>query len=77
MKRPNNSQVNLTRREKEVLFYISQGLTTKQIGIKLFRSDLTVKSHRKHLLKKLHAGNTAELIYNSLRFGHLKFEEKI
>jgi DNA-binding NarL/FixJ family response regulator len=52
----------LTRREKEVLGCIAQGLTNPQIAEKLYISQLTVDSHRKNLLAKLGVKNTAALI---------------
>ncbi len=52
----------LTRREKEVLRLIADGLTNNQIAEKLFISPLTVDSHRKNLLTKLNVKNTASLI---------------
>jgi DNA-binding NarL/FixJ family response regulator len=52
----------LTRREEEVLRYISDGLTNIEIAEKMFISPLTVDSHRKNLLIKLGAKNTASLV---------------
>jgi DNA-binding NarL/FixJ family response regulator len=52
----------LTRREQEVLKYISDGLTNNEIADKMFISPLTVDSHRKNLLLKLCAKNTASLV---------------
>lgn len=52
----------LTRREKEVLFLISEGYTNAQIAEKLFISADTVNTHRKKLLAKLEVKNTAMLI---------------
>lgn len=52
----------LTRREKEVLALIAEGLTNSQIASKLFVSIDTVDSHRKHLHSKLNVKNTAQLI---------------
>lgn len=52
----------LTVREKEVLQWIAQGLTNAQIAEKLFVSVSTIDSHRKSLLAKLHANNTASLL---------------
>ena len=52
----------LTRRETEVLQMIANGFTNQEIADKLFVSPLTVDSHRKNLLMKLSAKNTAELI---------------
>jgi len=52
----------LTRRETEVLKMIADGFTNQEIADKIFVSPLTVDSHRKNLLMKLGARNTAELI---------------
>lgn len=52
----------ITRREKEVLACIAEGLTNPQISDKLFVSVTTIESHRKNLLHKLNANNTASLI---------------
>lgn len=52
----------LTRREKEVLFEIAEGLTNQQIAEKLCISITTVSTHRQNLMLKLEANNTAVLI---------------
>ncbi len=52
----------LTKREKEVLLLIAEGLTNGQIGEKLFISSDTVDTHRKNLYNKLNVRNTATLI---------------
>jgi len=52
----------ITRREKEVLELIADGMTNNEIAQKLFISTTTVDSHRKNLLTKFDAKNTALLI---------------
>ncbi|WAC11781.1 response regulator [Dyadobacter pollutisoli] len=52
----------LTRREKEVLLLIAEGLTNPQIADQLFISVTTVNSHRQNLLMKFEVSNTASLI---------------
>jgi DNA-binding NarL/FixJ family response regulator len=52
----------LTKREKEVLTHIAEGLTNTQIAEQLFISIDTVESHRKNLHTKLKVKNTAMLI---------------
>jgi DNA-binding NarL/FixJ family response regulator len=52
----------LTRREKEILKLISEGLTNPGIADKLFISVATVETHRKNLLAKFKVKNTANLI---------------
>lgn len=52
----------MTRREKEVLSLIAEGLTNPEIAGKLNLSISTVDSHRKNLMRKLNFRNTAQLI---------------
>jgi DNA-binding NarL/FixJ family response regulator len=58
----------ITRREKEVLLLISEGMTNHEIGEKLFISTTTVDTHRKNLLAKFEAKNTATLIRMAAQF---------
>jgi DNA-binding NarL/FixJ family response regulator len=58
----------ITRREKEVLTEIAEGLTNQQIADKLFISITTVSSHRQNLMLKLDANNTASLIKMAVKF---------
>jgi two-component system, NarL family, nitrate/nitrite response regulator NarL len=59
----------LSGRESQVLGCIAQGLTTFEIGEKLFISKNTVETHRRNLLYKLKAKNTAELVHNAYKKG--------
>lgn len=52
----------LTRREIEIMRYIGQALTNKDIAEKLFISDQTVSVHRKNIMRKLGVNSTATLI---------------
>jgi DNA-binding NarL/FixJ family response regulator len=52
----------LTKRELEVLRLIAEGHTNQEIADKLFISAWTVDTHRKNLLLKFNAKNTAILI---------------
>jgi DNA-binding CsgD family transcriptional regulator len=62
----------LSIREIEILGLIMQGLTNQDIADKLFISYETVKSHRKNILEKTGAKNTAALI----SYYHQTFFEK-
>lgn len=53
----------LTRREKEVLEQIAEGMTNQEIAEKLFISATTVDTHRKNLMLKFEAKNVAALIH--------------
>lgn len=69
MKKPDKMPLNekLSERETEVLACIATGMTTQEIGDQLFISKNTVETHRKNLLYKLQAKNTAELINNAYK----------
>lgn len=58
----------ITRREKEILQLIVEEHTTDEIAEKLFISNTTVISHRKSLLRKLDAKNTAGLVRKALEY---------
>ncbi len=62
-----NSEVS--PREREVLLLVSEGYTDQQIAEKLFISFHTVNSHRKNLIIKFDARNTAELIKKTMEKG--------
>ncbi len=58
---PENDK-HLTQREIEIIRYIADGLTNHEIADKLFLSIVTVDTHRKNMLAKLHLKNTASLV---------------
>ena len=57
----------LSERELEVLKYLSQGLSNKQIADKLFISIRTVETHKHNLMKKLNIYSTAELVIYAIQ----------
>jgi len=62
----------LTRREKEVLLEAASGLTTSQIGEKLFISPHTVESHRKNLIEKFGSKNLSSVIKLAIEYGLIR-----
>lgn len=63
VKRPDTGDIpTLTRREIEVLELIAEGMTNAEMATKLFVSITTIDTHRKHLLEKFNAKNTASLV---------------
>ncbi len=52
----------ITRREKEVLMLLDDGLNGPQIAERLFLSPFTIETHRKNLLLKFNAGNTQQML---------------
>lgn len=63
---PSEEVPTLSKREAEVLKLIADGLTNQEIAEKLFISPLTVDSHRKNLLLKFGAKNTASLVKTAM-----------
>jgi len=61
----------LTRREKEVLELIANGMTNNEIAQQLFVSVSTVDTHRKNLLAKFEAKNIASLIKQAMQMNLL------
>lgn len=58
---------NLSKREKEILFKICEGLSNQEIADTLFISKRTVDKHRANLLGKTNSKNTASLILFAIR----------
>jgi DNA-binding CsgD family transcriptional regulator len=64
----------LTTQEKRVLELVSQGHSSIEIAQALGVSEHTVESHRKNLLNKLEARNTANLIRKAFHSRVLNFD---
>jgi NarL family two-component system response regulator LiaR len=62
----------LTKRELEVLQYIAQGYTNRQIAEALFLSFRTVNTHRANLMQKLNIHDTAGLVRHAITLGLVK-----
>jgi len=58
---------NLSRREKEILSKICEGLSNQEIADTLFISKRTVDKHRANLLGKTNSKNTASLILFAIK----------
>ncbi len=67
--RPPQHEAEPTGREIEVLQLISDGLVNREIGVHLFLSEETVKSHVRHLLAKLQARSRAHAVAIGFRRG--------
>ncbi|MDM0053557.1 response regulator [Variovorax sp. J22R115] len=59
----------LTRREREVLPLISQGLLNKQVAAKLGISEVTLQIHRGNVMRKMQAESFADLVRMSVKLG--------
>ena len=52
----------LTRREIEVIELMARGASNADIANELVIAESTVKSHVKHILRKMHAANRAQAV---------------
>jgi len=64
---PERADDRLTAREREVFALLVSGATNAQIADRLTVSETTVKSHVKHILRKMRASNRAQAIAQYLR----------
>ena len=67
-----HAESTLTKREMEVLDCLAQGMTSAQIASDLFISENTVKTHVRHILEKLEAGNRAEAVSKAVQMGIIR-----
>ncbi len=58
---------NVTEREIEIIKYIAEGLSNKQIADKLNLSTHTVNTHRKNIMNKLDVNNTAGIVMYAVK----------
>ncbi|MBL7932447.1 MAG: PAS domain-containing protein [Bacteroidia bacterium] len=66
-----NVQIELTKREMEILKLVKEGLLSKEISNKLSISLHTVNTHRQRFLAKLGANNSLEALMFATKFGLL------
>lgn len=59
----------LTEREIEVLKGVAQGLSDKELALKLFLSEPTIKSHLRSIYQKLSLKNRAQATAYAIRHG--------
>jgi len=64
----------ISPREREVLYQISIGYTSHEIAHNLYVSHHTVVTHRKNLMSKMEARNTAVLVRIGFESGLLSLQ---
>jgi two-component system secretion response regulator SsrB len=64
-----DSTIDLTKRQLQVLSLLVAGLSNSEVADKLYISIKTVDTHRMHLMKKLDAHNVVQLIDRARELG--------
>ncbi len=65
----NTEDIPLTKREKEILILVAEGMTNQQIAEKLFISPRTVDTHRTNIMQKLDLHDVASLVHYAIKVG--------
>jgi two-component system response regulator DegU len=65
----------LTQRERQILTYIAEGNTNKQIANILNISEQTIKNHVSAILRKLNANDRAHAVVLAFRRGLIRLDE--
>ncbi len=65
-------RIALTPRETEVVSLIAEGLTNAAIGVRIGRTEETVKVHVKNILQKLGAKDRTEAVTQAARRGFIR-----
>jgi FixJ family two-component response regulator len=60
---------SLTPRERQIMALVASGLLSKQIAAQIDVSEITVKVHRSHLMKKMGARSVADLVRMAAALG--------
>ena len=68
-RREGDQRDDLTAREREVLQFVAQGSTNREIAASLFLSEHTVNFHMRNILSKLHLRNRAQAVAYAIRTG--------
>lgn len=62
-----DEEINLTKREQEILEQISRGLNYHQIAVNLIISPSTVRKHIENVYKKLQVHNKVEAVQKAMK----------
>jgi DNA-binding NarL/FixJ family response regulator len=57
----------LTKREREILRLLADGMRNEQVAVQLLISPLTVRTHVKHAMEKLEADTRTQAVARALR----------
>ena len=64
-----DNYTELSEREKEIFLLLAEGVSTREIGEKLFISVKTVGTHKQNILEKLGLKNNSDIVKYALKKG--------
>jgi len=67
-------EIQLTNREKEVLQFLAEGLSNKEIADKMYVSERTIVGHKTNILAKTGCKNTVNLLAFAIKNDLIKLE---
>lgn len=67
-------EIQLTNREKEVLQYLAEGLSNKEIADKMYVSERTIVGHKTNILAKTGCKNTVNLLAFAIKNDLIRLE---
>jgi DNA-binding NarL/FixJ family response regulator len=70
-RRATSTQKSLSKREREIMDLLAQGLTGEQVAAQLFLSPETIKTHIRNAMNKLEANTRVHAIAIALREGFI------
>jgi DNA-binding NarL/FixJ family response regulator len=70
-RRATSTQKGLSKREREIMDLLAQGLTGEQVAARLFLSPETIKTHIRNAMNKLEANTRVHAIAIALREGFI------
>jgi two-component system, NarL family, response regulator NreC len=70
----NDHRTEFTSKEKEIISFICEGFTNREIGKRMFLSKRTVDCYRSKILDKMHVKSTAGIVTYAIRNSLFKLE---
>ncbi|HVA27690.1 MAG TPA: LuxR C-terminal-related transcriptional regulator [Candidatus Baltobacteraceae bacterium] len=64
-----DTRAMLSERELQVVRHVAEGISNKEISLRMELSDKTVKNHISHILAKLHLTARTQIAVHALRTG--------
>ncbi|QHT67880.1 PAS domain-containing protein [Rhodocytophaga rosea] len=63
------SQIPFSRREREIIKFLAEGFSRKEVAEQLNVSEFTISTHRRNMLKKTRLSNTRALVRFAINHG--------